>query len=420
MFVSHSAPARYQEVLAEDPNALAERAKGLQERRDRLDAEEADLLIEIELLRAKGRDCFRDTAAWLRQNTGIARATARVRAHVARQLAALPAAGDAWSQGRIGFDHARVLADHADSPHRDNLLDQQDEIVGWAVALPADAFRDRMADWARDLDETRDAGLSPVERQRRRRRVIRSRTKHGLRRTVLELDEEADAVFYGAVRDAAAERQRADRKAKLPLDRQRPFRQILADAAVEVARRSRGADVITKHRARPVILALTEMSVLWDQLKVRGWCQLDDGTRLTANQIRRLACEADIIPMVLNDHGVPLDLGRTIRLATHQQRLALRALHPTCAAEGCDIDFDWCEIHHLKPWEKGGLTDLDNLAPLCSYHHHWVHECGLEAEILPDRTLRFVPFPLTPAPQRRRARDLTMGNAPPDLVPARG
>ena len=165
-----------------------------------------------------------------------------------------------------------------------------------------------MTDWARDLDEARDKGLSPVERQRRRRKVTRSRTKDGLRRTVLELDDEADAVFYGALRDAAAEMQRADRKAKLPLDQQRSFRQILADAAVEVARRSRGADVITKHRARPVILALTEMSVLWDQLRVRGWCQLDDGTRLTANQVRRLACEADILPMVLDDHGVPTRL----------------------------------------------------------------------------------------------------------------
>ncbi len=277
-----------------------------------------------------------------------------------------------------------------------------------------------MGDWARDLDETRDKALTPLERQRRRRKVIRSRTRDGLHRTVLELDDEADAVFYGAVRDAAAEMQRADRKAKLRPEQQRPFRQVLADAVVEVARRSRGADVITKHRARPVILAMTEMSVLWDQLRVRGWCQLDDGTRLTANQIRRLACEADIIPMVLDDHGVPLDVGRTVRLATYKQRLALRALHPTCAAEGCDVEFDWCEIHHLRPWDKGGPTDLDNLVPLCSYHHHWVHECGLEPEVRPDRTLRFVPFPLTPAPQRRRPRDLTMGNAPPDLVPTRG
>jgi hypothetical protein len=161
------------------------------------------------------------------------------------------------------------------------------------------------------------------------------------------------------------------------------------------------------------------MSVLWDQLKVRGWCQLANGTKLTANQIRRMACEADIIPMVLNDHGVPLDFGRTARFGTYRQRLALQALHPTCAAEGCDVDFDWCEIHHLKPWEKGGLTNLNNLVPLCTYHHHWVHECGLDPEILPNRTLRFVPFPLARAPQRRRPRDLTMGTSPPDLVPTR-
>ena len=157
MFDSPPAPGPHQDLLAQDPSALADRAKGLQERRDRLDAEEAELLIEIEVLRAKGRDYFRDTAAWLRQNTGIARATARTRTHVARQLAALPGARDAWAQGRIGFDHARVLADHADSPHRDNLLDQQDEIIGWAVTLRRDGFRDRMGDWARDLDEARDA-----------------------------------------------------------------------------------------------------------------------------------------------------------------------------------------------------------------------------------------------------------------------
>ena len=135
MFESPSAPGPHEDLLSQDPGALGERAKGLQARRDRLEAEEAELLIEVEGLRARGRDYFRDTAAWLRQNTGIARATARTRAHVARQLAALPDARAAWAEGRIGFDHARVLADHADSPHRDNLLDQQAEIVGWAVDL---------------------------------------------------------------------------------------------------------------------------------------------------------------------------------------------------------------------------------------------------------------------------------------------
>ena len=45
----------------------------------------------------------------------------------------------------------------------------------------------------------------------------------------------------------------------------------------ELARRSGAADVITKHKARPTILAMTEMSVLWDQLRVKGYCELEDG-----------------------------------------------------------------------------------------------------------------------------------------------
>ena len=245
---------------------------------------------------------------------------------------------------------------------------------------------------------------------------------------MLDLDDETDAVVYGAVRDIVAEMLRAENKARkkagdkaeLWPENRRATRQIWADAFGELARRSRGADVITKHKARPTILAMTEMSVLWDQLKVRGFCELADGTKLTSAQIRRMACEADIIPMVMDTNGVCLDMGETVRLATYNQRLALRAIHATCAVEGCDMDFDWCEIHHLHPWEKGGLTDLDNLVPLCSYHHHLIHDCDTEPEVLPNRTLRVVPIPLTPAPQRRRPRDLSMGTSPPDLVPTRG
>ena len=421
MYDSFNTEAVLAEILRGDPNALSDRARALAGRRAALEAEEVDLLAEAERLRGGSHDLFRDTAAWLRTVTGIAGHTARTRARVARALGVLPAVLDALRDGRITFDHARVIADQADSSNRDNLLDDVDTILGWATGKSADDFRDALAGWARDLDERREAGMTDHERQRRRRRMIRSRTKDGLARTVFELDDEADAVFYGAVRDVMAEMRRAETKAKLPPEQQRTFGQIGADAAEELARRSRAADVITKHRARPTILALTEMSVLWDQLRVRGWCELDNGTKLTSRQLRRLACEADIIPMVMDANGVCLDMGETVRLATYKQRLALRALHATCAVEGCDVDFDWCEVHHLHPWEKGGLTDLDNLVPLCSYHHHWIHDCELTPEVLADRTLRFTPFPMTPAPQRRRPRDLTMEDrSPPDLVATRG
>jgi len=415
------------EILRTDPDTLADRARDLAQRRAALDAEEAELLATVEELRVGGIDWFRDPGAWLRTKTGIAGYNARIRLSVARALAVLPSVRDALSRAEIGFDHARLIADQADSPNRDNLIDDIDEILGWAVTRSADDFRDALAGWARDLDERREEGMTDHERQRRRRKVTRTRTKDGLRRTILDFDDETDALVYGAVRDIFNEMLRAENKARkeagdkteLWPENRRATAQIWADAFAELARRSRGADVITKHKARPTILAMTEMSVLWDQLKVRGYCELADGTKLTSAQIRRMACEADIIPMVMDSNGVCLDMGDTVRLATYKQRLALRAMHATCAVEGCDMDFDWCEIHHLHPWENGGLTDLDNLVPLCSYHHHWIHDCDMAPEVLPDRTLRYTPWPTTPAPQRQRPRDLSMGTSPPDLVAAR-
>ena len=428
MFVPFDTEKVLDEILRTDPETLADRARDLASRRAALDAEEAELLATVEDLRVGGIDWFRDPGAWLRVTTGIAGHSARTRLTVARGLAVLPTVLDALRNGDIGFDHARLIADQADSPNRDNLLADIDEILAWAVAKSADDFRDALAGWARDLDERREAGMTDHQRQRRRRKVRRSRTKDGLRRTTLELDEETDALVYGAVRDIFTEMLRAENKARkqtgekaeLWPENRRATNQIWADAFGELARRSRAADVITKHKARPTILAMTEMSVLWDQLKVKGFCELADGTKLTSAQIRRMACEADIIPMVMDTDGVCLDMGETVRLATYNQRLALRAIHATCAVEGCDMDFDWCEIHHLHPWERGGLTDLDNLVPLCSYHHHLIHDCDTEPEVLPNRVLRVVPIPLTPAPQRRRPRDLSMGTSPPDLVPTRG
>ncbi len=345
---------------------LAAQAGFLQAQRSRIDAEEAELLHEVQRRRSVSISPFRDTAAWLRHHTGIARSTARIRAETARELVLLAGAHAELGRGTVTFDHVRALAEHANSPNRDQVLEDQVHLTALARRLSADDFRDALAEWARDLDEQRQAGLSEHERQRAKRRLTRGRSPDGLARTTLDLDDESDAVVYGALRAIVAEMNRADRKANLPPEQQRSSRQTWADAAEELARRARGADVITKHKARPTILALTDMSVLWDQLRVRGYCELEDGTKITARQLRRLACEADIIPMILDSDGVCLDMGRAVRLATYEQRLALHALHPTCAVEGCDMDFNWCEVHHLRPWEPGGFTDLDNLVPLCT------------------------------------------------------
>jgi hypothetical protein len=82
-----------------------------------------------------------------------------------------------------------------------------------------------------------------------------------------------------------------------------------------------------------------------------------------------------------------MNLGRTTRLASKAQRRALRALYPTCAVPGCCVGFDFTKPHHVHYWENGGFTDLANLLPLCSKHHHLVHDGGWKLNLLSDRTL---------------------------------
>ncbi|MEY4175333.1 MAG: hypothetical protein RI900_2498, partial [Actinomycetota bacterium] len=101
-----------------------------------------------------------------------------------------------------------------------------------------------------------------------------------------------------------------------------------------------------------------------------------------------------------------LDLARTTRLASRHQRRALRALYRGCAVPGCDVSFDRCTIHHIVWWRHGGRTDLANLIPLCSRHHHLVHDRGWHLRLGPNRELT-VTMPsgrvMTTGPPRRWA-----------------
>jgi len=85
-----------------------------------------------------------------------------------------------------------------------------------------------------------------------------------------------------------------------------------------------------------------------------------------------------------------LDLGRTTRLANRAQRRALRALYRGCGIPGCDVSFDRCTIHHVVWWRHGGPTDLWNLLPVCSRHHHHIHDRGWQLSLGPNRELTIV------------------------------
>lgn len=108
---------------------------------------------------------------------------------------------------------------------------------------------------------------------------------------------------------------------------------------------------------------------------------LAGGASISAATIRKLACEADIIPMVLGGPSEIVDQGRRRRLVTPGQRIRLAARDGGCTIPGCTVPATWCDAHHIVPWAQGGRSDLSNYALLCPRHHTWVHAKGLTASV---------------------------------------
>jgi hypothetical protein len=137
--------------------------------------------------------------------------------------------------------------------------------------------------------------------------------------------------------------------------------------------------------AATVVITL-DHAVLQGALKAAG---LDTGQKISAGEARRMACNAGLIPAVLGGPWVALDLGRESRLFSEAQRLAAGLEHHTCAADGCERPYAWCELHHRNPWARGGRTDLKDAIPLCAYHHQRIHDTAFDHRYLPDGTIRF-------------------------------
>jgi len=144
------------------------------------------------------------------------------------------------------------------------------------------------------------------------------------------------------------------------------------------------SDTASDVSARAEIVVHVDLETLKHGLHAGGTCRTALGADLPVETVRRLACEAEILPVVLDGRSVPIDVGRSKRLATVHQRRALEAIHPTCAIPDCEVIFDHCNVHHIEYWENGGSTDLNNMVPLCSRHHHAAHEGGWKLTVDPE------------------------------------
>ncbi|MCH1867983.1 HNH endonuclease signature motif containing protein [Nocardioides sp. CFH 31398] len=120
-----------------------------------------------------------------------------------------------------------------------------------------------------------------------------------------------------------------------------------------------------------------------------GYGTTTGGAPVSVGEAIRLGCQHGVRGWVVSGDGETLHLGRTRRLHTGPQRLALELQHPTCQARGCDVPAPWCETHHKTHWAEGGHTSLDDGALLCPHHHHRTHDPKYDTRWHPDDTATF-------------------------------
>jgi len=181
------------------------------------------------------------------------------------------------------------------------------------------------------------------------------------------------------------------------------------DALVQLAQHALDTDLPpASHGARPRVAVTIDAQTLGGEGNGVGVGVTDDGLEVPGSAIRRLACDCDLIRVLLDAVGCVLDVGRTQRLVTPGIWTALVARDHHCAFPGCTRPPVMCHAHHIRHWTHGGPTSLDNLVLLCGHHHRTIHNTPWQVRLAHDRRPEFLPPTKTgrPPPQwiRHRSR----------------
>jgi len=251
-------------------------------------------------------------------------------------------------------------------------------------------------------DQLDEDGAEPRDQIRRQRRSLTLIPQpDGMVRLVWDMPPETAGLVRAGIDALVGEQLRAARD-RVPSsladtgtadedDRTMPQRR--ADAAEELLRHAISCD--RPGGDRPVVTMVVRMSLdqLLDGLDGLGGARIDGiDAGISATTARILAAETHIIPAVLGGAGEVLDLGRARRLFSPAQRQTLAEQYGGCAFPGCGHPPSYTEAHHLQWWSRGGPTDLANGIPLCSFHHHRIHDDGWDIEMR-DHVPYFIPPP---------------------------
>jgi hypothetical protein len=310
-------------------------------------------------------------AHWLAWRIGLDSATAREKVRVARALGKLPAIDEALRVGKLSYAKARALTRVATPDTEAKLLEVAVVATGAQLERLCRGYRRALAP---------DEALAPEERSVRRRDLPGGM----VRLEIVLAPDEADLVLRALDRarevvheetDVSAEaRKRDGRQQDVSAETSAPGSTwpSRADAMVALAENFLAGNPANGNGGERFQVMV---HVDQDPLAPDGVlsANLDDGTRVSAETFRRIACDCGVVAAAGN--GVELNIGRRARSIPPAIRRALTLRDRGCRFPGC-THTRFLHGHHIQHWLHGGETSVTNLALLCTFHHHLVHEGG--------------------------------------------
>ena len=309
-------------------------------------------------------------AHWLAWRIGLDSATAREKVRVARALGKLPAIDEALRVGKLSYAKARALTRVATPETETKLLEVAVVATGAQLERICRGYRRALAP---------DEGLAPEERSVRRRDLPGGMVRLEI---VLEPDE-ADLLLRALDRarevvheetDDSAKTQKCNDVQDVSAETSAPGSTwpSRADGMVALAENFLAGNPANGNGGERFQVMV---HVDQDPLAPDGVlsASLDDGTRISAETFRRIACDCGVV--AATGDGTQLNIGRRARSIPPAIRRALALRDRGCRFPGC-THTRFLHGHHIQHWLAGGETSVNNLALLCTFHHHLVHEGG--------------------------------------------
>ena len=331
-----------------------------------LQAFSARCLAAADRTRQRGGDdqqeCVEGTARWLADHLQVSHSTGYAQVQAARQLDQHPSVAGALRAGSIGERHVSVICKALRSVQDTNLdaAQVEQDLLQAACSLePADLH----SYWLQKRYQAdQQAGIAAERRQRNRLDLTRTQWND------YRIDGVLTAETGSLLRTALAPLMR-----RRSSDDERSVIQRRGDALGELARRQLNSGSLPEHAGeRPHLNVITSLETLRME-PGSPMAELDNGLLITGESVQRLAADAMVTEVTVDEAGRILDLGRRVRTVSPRMRRELNLRDRRCQHPGCQVPATDCIPHHLRPWWAGGRTTLANLRLYCERHHPRLH-----------------------------------------------